>query len=113
MSIHEILHKAGAYGVDRAMPTKELMHITGYTQRRLVARVQQENEAGARPVICSSLTGRGGYYLPASPEMEREYIQRKRREAGRTLKRWSAALGRAAHDEEGAGLFEENGGARV
>lgn len=61
--IFQILKQAGAVGEHRAMTSKELMHRTGLTRRGLVRRVNWERK---KHFICSTTSGDGGYYRPAS-----------------------------------------------
>lgn len=63
LHIFQILKQAGAVGEHRAMTSKELMRRTGLTRRGLVRRVNWERK---RHLICSTTSGEGGYYRPAS-----------------------------------------------
>ena len=61
--IFRILKLLGAVGEHRAMTSRELMRRTGLTRRELVRRVNWERK---RHFICSTTSGDGGYFRPAS-----------------------------------------------
>lgn len=63
MYIFQLLKEAGAVGEHRAMTSKELMRRAGLTRRELVRRVNRERK---RHLICSTTSGNGGYFRPAS-----------------------------------------------
>lgn len=63
LHIFQILKQSGAVGEHRAMTSKELMRRAGLTRRELVRRVNRERK---RHFICSTTSGDGGYYRPAS-----------------------------------------------
>lgn len=69
MEIYKILKEHNAKGEQRAMRTKEIMAITGMSQREVTKAVQRERE---KHFICSTMQNGGGYYRPAhGSEIER------------------------------------------
>lgn len=69
MEIYKLLKEHNAKGEQRAMRTKEIMAITGMSQREVTKAVQRERE---KHFICSTMQNGGGYYRPAhGSEIER------------------------------------------
>lgn len=69
MEIYKILKEHNAKGEQRAIKTKEIMAITGMSQREVTKAVQRERE---KHFICSTMRNGGGYYRPAhGSEIER------------------------------------------
>lgn len=63
MEIYKLLKEHNAKGEQRAMRTKEIMAITGMTQREVTKAVQRERE---KHFICATMQNGGGYYRPAN-----------------------------------------------
>lgn len=64
MTVKEYLEKRGAYGVGRAVSTRELVDALHTEDRHIKRMVANERAAGA--LICSTTAKRGGYFLPAT-----------------------------------------------
>lgn len=62
--IREYLKDHGAIGRKKALTTTAIITALHLNKRQLVEIVAKERAAGA--LICSTTSGRGGYYLPAS-----------------------------------------------
>lgn len=63
MDIYKLLKEHNAKSEQRAIKTKEIMAITGMSQREVTKAVQHERE---KHFICSTMRNGGGYYRPAS-----------------------------------------------
>ena len=61
--IYQLLKKYGARGRQNAMTTKQLMRLTGLSQREITKAVERER---LKHFICSQMTNGGGYYRPAT-----------------------------------------------
>lgn len=62
MEIYKLLKEHNAKGEQRAIKTKEIMAITGMSQREVTKAVQRERE---KHFICATMRNGGGYYRPA------------------------------------------------
>ncbi len=62
--IREYLKSHGAIGRKRALTTTAITRDLHITKRQLVEMVANERAAGA--LICSTTSGKGGYFLPAN-----------------------------------------------
>ena len=69
--IYQLLKKHGARGRQNAMTTKQLMHLTGLSQREITKAVERER---LKHFICSQMTNGGGYYRPATTAEVLAYI---------------------------------------
>ncbi len=106
--IAEFLKERGAIGAGKAIKTKDIMEALHLKRRALTKRVAMER-AGGEP-ICSTTTGGGGYFLPAtSEEILREWEKLERGIPRRALalrpfrayvKQMKAAAGKEASKEE-------------
>jgi hypothetical protein len=77
MKIHQLLKARHANGEQRAMRTKEIVAITGMTQREVTKAVQRERE---KHFICATMSNGGGYYRPVHISEIEHYknVQEKR-----------------------------------
>lgn len=83
MEIYKLLKEHNANGEQRAMRTKEIMAITGMSQREVTKAVQRERE---KHFICSTMRNGGGYYRPAhGSEIERYKNSQEKRIAMHAL----------------------------
>ena len=76
--IEEYLKDHGATGEEKAISTDELKRVFHLSRRALVDIVTRERAAGS--LICSTNSGKGGYYMPACIEEVRK--QRDKLERG-------------------------------
>ena len=80
MRVHDLLH----YGLDNAIPTKDLVQILGlHSDRELRKMVERESAAGA--VILSDCRC-GGYYLSDDPEELMRFTRTLNARAKNTIK---------------------------
>ena len=78
------------YGEQNAIPTRELVKLTGYRDARsLQAQIERERAAGA--LIASKCTEGGGYFIPRSRAEIARYEATLRRRALSTLRTLRAA----------------------
>lgn len=83
MEIYKLLKEHNAKGEQRAIKTKEIMAITGMSQREVTKAVQRERE---KHFICSTMRNGGGYYRPAhGSEIERYKNSQEKRIAMHVL----------------------------
>ena len=68
--IREYLKSHGAIGRNRALTTTAIINALRINKRQLVEMVANERAAGA--LICSTTSGKGGYYLPANDQEIKE-----------------------------------------
>ena len=64
--IEKYLHTANAIGRENAVRTADITRDLSIAKRAIVKQVLKERSNGA--LICSTTSGRGGYYLPATIE---------------------------------------------
>ena len=68
--IREYLKSHGAIGRNRALTTTAIINALRINKRQLVEMVANERAAGA--LICSTTSGKGGYFLPATVQEIKE-----------------------------------------
>lgn len=84
--IQELLNK----GKKNAITSEDLMRTCHFdSKRELTMQIAKERAAGA--VICSTISGHGGYYLPQSREEVKEFINSMSSRAENTFKAITAA----------------------
>lgn len=67
--VEELLNK----GKENARTTEELVRACGFSNKRdLTLQIAKERDDGA--VICSTTSGKGGYFIPNSKEELRAFI---------------------------------------
>lgn len=77
--IYELLSE----GKENKITTRELMSITGLSEREIVARVRKER--GDKKMIMSTKVDGGGYFRPSTLEEMQIYYRQMRKSALSTL----------------------------
>ena len=105
LTAHEILQERGAIGEENAMPTETLTELTGLSRRAIVKMVNSERRKGI--FIISTCGGKGGYYLSATNEEKRVFLEKQTAACRRTLAVLHNLKKAAETERNGAGLFDE------
>ncbi len=106
--IREILQERGAIGEENAMTTETLMELTGLRPRVIRRRVKDERQK--MRFIASTRKGKGGYYIPATDEEKRVFLEKRAAACRRALAVLHNLKKAAETESGGAGLFDEEAG---
>lgn len=79
--VHELLSR----GKENAKTSEELIKAGHFSNKReLTMQISRERDAGV--IICSTTSGRGGYYLPASREEIQNFVNSMSKRAKNTFR---------------------------